>query len=529
MRKGREAKDTAGSAGREEGGKTANMASLLLIGKFVSFFLLAASFIAVVRILGPSVYGVYTIAVAVGGFFGAVGNFGISTVITKFISEYKEKRQKANIESALANSFVLLYIIGAVLTAAVLASSGTLASATFHDASYTYIIQLAALTILASMVSGAATAALIGLGKGAHAAVSLISLAAVQSTVSIWLAIAGFGAASPLIGLILGYLVSFFVTVYYIYAPNGLSVTLPTRKGLRNLVGFSSPLAASNFLGTGVSNLVPIVLGIVAATAVVGNFGVASRTSSFLDIVVGSISMSLIPMFSGSIARGDSKGKTGKLYKYSVYFSFVLVIPILVVLLVLAKPFSYTVFSGLYTLAPNYIMVFSIGFMLGIIGSYTTQLLVSSNKVRQILKYNAIIAAIQLTLIPILIPALHGMGAALLLFLITPLLIDIFFVRAIKKEFTIEFGAPKLVRVVIANAAIGLILVPLLLAFGSNYIPMMIAAVAAVIIAYPPLLALTRGIGKSEISLIKRMSLSVPVLGSPIRALASYSERFASG
>jgi O-antigen/teichoic acid export membrane protein len=508
---------------------TANMASFLIIGKLISFFLLAASFIIVVRILGPSVYGVYTIAIAVGGFFGAVGNFGISTILTKFISEYKEKKDPKSIESALANSFAFLYIIGAILTIAVFASSTMLSNAAFHNGSYAYIIQLASLTILASIISSAATSALVGLGKGTHAAISLISLAVVQSIISVGLALVGFGASAPLIGLILGYVVSFLVTVYYIYIPNKLKAVMPTKAGLSKLIHFSSPLAASNFLGTGITNLVPIVLGIVATTAVVGNLGVASRTSNFLDIIGGAISMSLIPMFAGSIAKGDSKKRTGRLYTYSVYFSFVLIIPILIMLFVLAKPFSYTVFSGAYTLAPNYIMIFSIGFLIGIIGSYTTQLLVSANKVKKILKYNAIIALIQLLLIPIMIPLLQGIGAALLLFLITPLLINVFFIREIKREFDVDFWVPKLLRVVLANLIIGIILVPLVLVFGNNYIPLIAASVVAVLIAYPPILALTKGIGAKETSLIKRMSLEIPLLGNPIRKLAQYSEMFASG
>ncbi len=96
------------------GSSTASMSTYLLLGKLVAFIVAAISLVVVARILGPSGYGVYVVAIAVAGVAGAVGNFGIGTALTKFISEYKSKKNAKMINEVLSNGMAILVVVGTI-------------------------------------------------------------------------------------------------------------------------------------------------------------------------------------------------------------------------------------------------------------------------------------------------------------------------------------------------------------------------------------------------------------------------------
>lgn len=524
MESSRRGRRSGRSAKLESGRRAASMAGAILIAKVVSFVMLAAAFLVVVRILGPSVYGIYTVAVAVAGFFGAIGGLGVNTAIAKFLPERIAKRDRRGVERTLSDSFTLLLVIGAVLTVAAFLVSGMLAS-DMSNPSYAPVIALASLVVVLTILFGAGTNALVGLGSGRQYAWTTIVMTMVQSALAIALALMGFGAYAPLGALIAAYAAGFAACLFFIYARRKLRFVRPTLRGMRGIFSFSWPLGLSGVLSSLVSNLVPIVLGTVATAFVLGNFGVVSKVSYLMDVVIGSISLTLLPSFAGSFARGESKRQVGGYYSYSVHLSFVLLAPVFIGVIMLAGPVAVTAFSGTYSLAPAYVAVFSFGLLLSIFGVYAPQLLISAGRVREIIKYTVIVTAIQLALIPVLILQFGGMGAIVLLYLISPLLIDVFFMYAVHRDFGIRLWSGKLTRTAVANAVMAAILVPDLIFLGGSFVSIIVAA-ALILIAYPPVLYLMGGINKTDVSLLNDMTSKIPGIGAAVRALTAYASAF---
>ncbi|MEM3876587.1 MAG: hypothetical protein QXP24_02580, partial [Candidatus Micrarchaeaceae archaeon] len=193
---------------------------------------------------------------------------------------------------------------------------------------------------------------------------------------------------------------------------------------------------------------------------------------------------------------------------------------------VLAQPFSFTAFSSVYSFAPMYIRILGIGTVIGLFSAYAGAALVGANKVKTMMKYNILISAIQLALIPLLIPTFKGFGAVLLLFLITPILGDIFFVRLMVRYFELKLKVKKLLLAVAANAIAAGMLYVLLIFLGWNYELLIVVAFFAMLIAYPALLGLLGGIGREEVDMVEKMSTGIPVIGFFIKALAIYSSKF---
>jgi O-antigen/teichoic acid export membrane protein len=514
---------------RSIGSQAAHTASFVLVGKFSSIIFLGAAFIVVARLLGPAQYGIYVLALAVAGFTGAIGNLGVGTALNKFIPQHLYRNDKRSIEDILANSFFITIVTGLLLAAVTIALSGFVATDIFHNASYTLVIEIAAVSIISSMLFSASYSALLGFNRGDYAAIINTIQAVIQSLLSVLLVVLGFGPAGPIIGLIVGYGIAFLYSIRLIYGKHGLKMFVnPSLSSIRKIFSFSVPIAVSNAALGIASSLAFIVIGAYATTVVIGNIGVASKVNSLIDIVAGSISVSLLTMYSTTLASSTMRAKISKFYNHTVYYSLILLAPMLLFIVVLATPFSYVAFSGVYKLAPLFIAVMGIGALTGLAGQYANTLLTSANKVKEIFKYNVIITVVELAMIPVLIPLFKGIGLVLLLYLIAPVATNVLFIRKSAKIFKLRFNMGKLYRILAANAITMLLVVPLIFFWQSNYIPLLITAAIEVIIIYPIILGKLRGLDLRDIKIMRSMMGSVPIVSSIVSALLRYSTSFAS-
>ncbi len=507
----------------ELGARTANVTSFVLLSKIVSFAFVGVAFIIITRILGPGGYGIYVLATGVAGIFSSIGNFGVATALNRFIARYMGNKAKQ--AKVLSEGIFLIALIGLIFTGAAFASSGFIASIYHGGSFYTYIFRLISISIIFSMLFGAVYSSLVGLGKGTHAAASITAESVFQSGVGITLAVLGYGPVAPVMGIISGYAAGFLVGILFIFR-NGIAFKRPKLSGLKKLFSFALPIAGSNILGAAVNNVALLLLGIFATTFVVGNFGIASRANYLFDIVLGSIGISLLPTFTASLRNRRIKSRTGEFFSYSVYLAFLLVAPMIFFVAVFAKQFAYTAFGSVYSLAPLYIAVTSIGLLIGIAGSYASTLLISAGKVKKVLSYNAIIASIEFVSMIILVPLFKGIGLVVLLFMVNPLLIDIFFIRKSIQVFKAHINWKMISKVVVANLIVSAIVYAGLYFVDVPYDIILVFAAVGFIVLYPIILGLVGGITTSDISLAKRVSSNIPVLGLVISKLLSYTQIF---
>ncbi len=508
------------------GSRAVKVAGVIFTGKILSFILLAASFIIVVRILGPSTYGVYTLAIAVTGFFDAVGNFGIGTALNKFVTEYKNKNDYKRMGDAISNGLAIILITGTILTIATFLTSPFFAVQALHSPQYTYVIEIASISILIMMLFGAVNGALVGFGNGKQIAVSLIIVSIIQSALSIILALLGFGSLAPIFALIFAYLIGFVAEIYYILIKNKIPFIKPTYMGIKRLFNFSVPIAAANFMRVVMSNAALIILGIFATAFVIGNFGVASKTGFLINIITDSVSISLISAFSSSLINDSNKRNTGRIFSYSVYLSYLVASPMLFAVMVLSKPISYTAFGSAYTLSPLYIAIFGLGFFIGIFGIYASQLLISASMLRSLLKYNIIISISQILLALILIPIFGGLGAAITIFLATPLITSILFAIPMRRTFKVDFRIDRLIRITIANMLMGALFFITTIILPGYFIPQIILAPILTLAIYPILLGILKCISRNDIKKIDNLTNRLPLFNKFFSFMTNYISIF---
>jgi O-antigen/teichoic acid export membrane protein len=507
------------------GAKTARLAGYVFLSRTLAMGIAGIALLVVARVLGSGLFGVYALAIAMAGLFDIIGDLGIGMTFSKFTAEYSGARNARKMSELVSNGVFILFAFGLVMTVAAFLSSGFLASYLLHSTEYVYVLQLASLTILLSMMYGVNNV-FYGLGRGGQFALTTTMQTIAQSLASIGLAVLGFGAVAPVAGLIVGYIVGIALTFYVILCVARIRLVMPSLKSIKKLMEFSMPVAAYNTLTNQMINLGPIVLGVFATTMIVGNYSIASKVGTLISSLTEAIVLSLLPAFATTIASRHSH-RISKLYNYSVHISLVLVTPLLLTIALLSKPFTFTAFGGGYSIAPLYVSVVSIGVLIGIIGLYTSTLLIGSNKVKEVMKASIAIAAVQILAIFLLVPEFKGIGLVVVMFIITPIVSVALYTREAGRSMGVHLATKKIFRVILAGLISAALLLPLMLALHGNYAVLLIAAAVEQIIAYPPIVAAVKGVTRSDLEVLKGITRSVPMFSTIIGVLAGYSGAFA--
>ncbi|MGC8571814.1 MAG: oligosaccharide flippase family protein [Candidatus Micrarchaeia archaeon] len=522
------------------GNRTAKMFTTIFIGKLLTFLIVGFSFIVVARILGPAEYGIYALAIAVPGLFSAFSDFGLGTSVVKFISEYLGRNEILNIIALIKKVFIILLVGAGILTLLSFVMSGFIADSIFHVPSYTFLFEVGSLTVILSVLFSVATSILISMNYNKYLAYTILLQVLTQAFSSISLALLEFGALAPLLGTITGLFTGFIAAFYLITAnlrKQSKRIEMKQKKqkvkSWRELLKFSLPLGISGGIGNLVNNVAILTLGVYSTTVIVGNFSISNKVSTMFDLIIGSIGIASLSLFSFSSSKKsniikdpEAKKNTERYYKYSIFFTFLLMFPIILLVVLLAKPISYTVFSAAYTYAPLYIIVMALGVIIYIINSYSSSLIVSIGNVKSILKYSIIASIVELILIPLLIPAENGFGLSLILFIIIPAISCVLYVYQIRSKMGLKIPYMQIFKIFLISLLSIVFVIPLIIIFNNNYIPLIIASIIEQIILYPALIGYTKIIDNKIINYMKKMTKDIPLINIIADLLLKYIEIF---
>jgi O-antigen/teichoic acid export membrane protein len=508
------------------GTKTASVASFMVFGKFIVFLISGITFILVARLLGPSVYGIYTLAFAFSSFFSVVADIGVNTTVSKFIAEYIAKKNKKELDKVVSNSYYSILITGIIFTIIAFSMSGFIASHVLNNAGQTYILQIVSLCILGALLFNVSYSTLVGFGNGSYVAIIVVIQSIFQSAVSLYFVVAGFGALGPILGLLVGYLMSVLATLFIIRKKLMVNFVKPSISYIKDLLTFSYAIAVYNGLRGFINNLGPILLAVYATTTIVGNFGVAIKITALISDIASILGAASLPMFAYTLSTKNIGKSIGKFYNYAAYSTFLVAVPILLYLSILSKEFSYTVFSAKYAIAPMYISIMSLGVLLWVLATYTNMLLLGANKVKEIMKYSIIIAVIELIVLFTVVPKFGGIALVLELYILSPTLIILFMSRAVRKYLDTRLEVFRLIRVVIAGVISVAFLVPVIILLKGDYIPILIVGALEQMIVYPIMIGLTGATNMNDINVIREITKKVPIVNKVIPVFAAYAEHF---
>jgi len=504
----------------------------LVVGNVASAIIQAIGVFVVARLLGPEVYGIYTLSLVVPTILFQIADFGVSQGIIKFSASLSVKGERGRIATLIRNGFLFKLSVGLLALCFAVFSSEWLASAVVNRVELASYIRLCSISIILLAISDAVTSAFIGLDRMEYSALIMDVQAAAKALLSITLVILGFGLTGAVLGYVAGGLASAllgsFLLYLKIYKPlnDDGNANLGFRESIRTLVGYGFPIYLSILLVGFIPQIQSIILSIYASNYEIGNFRAAANFITLLSLLITPIATALFPAFS---KLDMDNAEAGRFFSLSIKYVTLILVPAATAAIIFSKPINQLVYGSEYSLAPTYLALYSLIFLLAGFGyQVLNSLFNGANETFTTLKMGLITLSTFILLAPPLTMKFSVQG------LITATIIcnfaaTIYGAKKAKDKFKVQYPWKSLMLIYLTAAiSAAPALLTLKLMPTQSTIVEFAAAATIYILSYITLLPIIKAINQHEIEEIRTATRKIPIVKPLITLLLKYETKIAS-
>lgn len=499
----------------------------LTIGSITSTVVSALSLFIVGRILGPELYGLYTISMVIPLLLVLFVNPGMSEGIIKFSTSLQLKGEKNKLGTLLLHSLFLKMVLASIAFLVCFIFSEQLASSIFNRPEISGFVQIASLLIIFQAIREVIDSAFIGLDKTEFNAITTSIQAITKAIISVVLVILGLAIIGALIGYVLGYIIACLLGIYFFIVKIHIPLDNSNARGdfsnnLKMLISYGFPLYVSVLIVNFTIQYQYVLLALFTSNLEIGNF----RAAANFEIIVISLSvpfaLTLLPAFSKIEKR---KKAVKKFFKLSVKYSTMAVLPIIVMLMIYAEEIIQITYGKSYELAPAFLSLYVISYLFAGLGSMVFWSFFNGLGETKInLRIILTTSIIQIVLATVLTWLLKANGMILTLIL-SSLIGTLYSLYTAKKLFEIEIDAKIIMRIYIASlvSAVPLFFIKEVPLY-SNLIKVLLAAAIYVVI-YLLIIPITKIITLTEIEEMKKIMEKIKPLKYLAQPILCYEEK----
>jgi O-antigen/teichoic acid export membrane protein len=505
----------------------------LIVGTAASTVIGALVVIVIARLLGPSGYGLYSLAFVIPPLFASASDLGLSSAITRYAASLCSENQFGRAAGMIRSVLIFTSLTGLIAFLVAYGSANQIA-AWLQRSDIAVLIAVGAITILFQELFSVAYNALVGLDRMDQSAIMLVLRDLVRLIVSSTLIIVGFGVLGAVSGQVFGWAAACTVGVVLLLASRR-ALKLKARVDdsevgltgdLRTMMGYSLPLYLSSLIGAGLIQYQVIVLAFYTTNAEIGNFRAAANFATLITVVATPITTALFPAFS----KLDLKTRPAELkmmFNHAVKYVTLIILPGMVLVALLSKDLVRALYGSAYRTAPAYLTLYVLLYSLASIGYLVNSPFLSGvGKTKETLKIGLIQLAVFLPLAPALTWLFHVQG--LILAYLTSLLLftcaGLGFTRRCGMQ--IDFRASS--RLLLAALLAAVPILPIaLLSLMSSYFNVIFGG-AAYCVIYMTLVPLFRAVTKTDLDELYSIGGKVRWLAPVIRMILRYESRLLS-
>jgi O-antigen/teichoic acid export membrane protein len=494
---------------------------IYVTGQMVGSVAVFITLIILARQLHPAELGLYGIAIAFYTLLGLFSTFSLGTALRKKLAEDRGKEGRMKLVSSafsVALSFSLIIALVGVCV------SGIAATQIYHPPQIADALVLASLLAVFWARFNVTISILVGIGRVKESAIVDVVYSVIQLVAAPVLVAMGYGIFGAVAGLGIGLVCGTAVGVLYIVKDLRIEKASVEVSTMKEIVGFSFPVFVSSLALQGAYNLGILLLGTFASATVVGNYYNAYKLGSLFVIIINSMTFVLLPTFSAVASKKTRRRQMGPLFNRALYFSVVILAPVVAFVAALSRPIIFLFFSKAYALAPPYLAIMSFGIVLGIVWNYANVLFLGIGDTKSVVKYQLLAAGIQVLLLAVLTPLFGIAGMLASLFVVSPVLINMVYFRVARQKLSVHAQLGKPLRAAIAAVALFLVLYGITAAMNYRYLSI-VAGIVAALALYPPLVSLAGGLAKKDIKSLREV-FGTKMVAAPFLRVLDYAALF---
>jgi O-antigen/teichoic acid export membrane protein len=268
--------------------------ALAFLAQLVGATFTAGLTVFLARRLGTGGYGVFSLALGIGGLVLFPSDFGISTSAARFVAEHRGDR--ARVASVVADSLRLKLLVSAAMAALLYALARPIASA-YGTHALIWPIRGVAIALFGQsmmmMISVFAALARVG----SQLATAIVE-GTIEATAIVVLVLAGAGVAGAAFGRAIGFLVGGGMAVFLLVrliGPEALPRGLRLGENTRRLATYGGVLLITDAAYTLFNQIDILIIGAYIGTSAVGLFSAPLRLIAFLGYPGVAVSTGVSP------------------------------------------------------------------------------------------------------------------------------------------------------------------------------------------------------------------------------------------
>jgi O-antigen/teichoic acid export membrane protein len=391
---------------------------IVFIGVFISKLLTYLYKVIVAREFGQEVYGVFSLAVMVAGFFVNFFSLGLQSGLLRYISLYRGQNKPEKIKSIIFFSAVITFFSSIFAAALLFFSSNFISVSIFHAPELTVFLQWFAVFLPIFIFSGFFHVITLAYEKiGWFSFIGNILSPLIQLVFLIVFIVIGVKSEGiPIsynIGFLAVFLCAFLVSKYTIKGIfKNSKKNLKDKKTIRKeLILYSLPIIFLGLINSIFSMVDTFSIGYFKTTAEVGLYNAALPISLFLLIAPVLFLQLFLPVITKEYSKKNFKLITN-LSKQLGKWIFIFNLPILIIMLLFPGAVINLLFGSEYLPAENALRFLSIGVFFYSLLQISENLLSMIGKSKRILLNLAIATGVNILLNILLIPKYGISGAA---------------------------------------------------------------------------------------------------------------------
>ncbi len=355
----------------------------LLWGLAASTVITSIGVIVLGRLLSPSDFGLYTIALIVPNLVQNFRDWGTSYALVKYSAKYNLGNDLSKVKELFFSGLVFQTMLAVVLTVVTFLFSDFLADNLFGRPGLGYLIQLVSLSLLSgaflSLVqtktgtpTSVAQAVFVGLERTEFNSITLLVHSIVRTVLSSLFVIVGFGVFGAVVGysvslLLAGLAALLLILIMYRGFPRQSVRKMDILGNLKFMISFGFPLSVGTIVRSFLLQYYLVVLAIFVSDALVGNYSVATNFVVLITFFAIPVMTMLFPAFSKLDPEKESEDLKN-VFRFSVKYGALLVVPVTFLLISLSRPAIFTLFGNQYDSAPLFLSLLAIPYLYSAFG-----------------------------------------------------------------------------------------------------------------------------------------------------------------
>jgi len=425
----------------------------LLSGNAFSTAIMAISTIFVARLLGPELYGQYSLALIIPQLLFLLTDLGLNQGIIKFAATLRAKGEINHVAKIIKYGLMLRALAGIAIFITTYALADFFASVFLKRPELAFYIRIASIGVVFQVISTTAGSAFIGLDKTEYNALALNIQAVAKVIISISLVLLGFSVAGAILGVVASYIVAASASAFMLYlmirerqsTENSHSI----REDFRTLMRYGTPLYLSVLLIGFTPVYQNVILALFTTDADIGNYKAATNFATLLTVVTLPITAILLPAFSKLDTANTQKTRT--FFRLANKYTAMLVLPITVLIIIFSNQIVRIVYGSMYRsgslfLASYVLMYFLVGFGYLTLASFFN----GFGKTKITFTMNLITFLIVLVLSPVLTQS-YGVLGLIIAFLIANVADNIYAFYVARSSFKIEFDVRSMIKIYLVS------------------------------------------------------------------------------